>query len=250
ASASVRERVGAHVAAAACPTCETAEEALEEVREASELFWRDVGVSLPAREGAGGRPALVHTTEGRRSAGAPVGVVELALLFVRQDGVRLVELLEARLCPGVTGIAIGVVFGCQLPEGATDLLLRGILLHPQYLVVILVLSHLNPLSACHFVLQLLLATTTLAGLMSLSPFTKPISYTCAMTFSANCGLGGTTASASWIAGSNCSPTLPTRLIPSDSRLRMRPSLTAMTPGRIVVGSVVVEAAATARSRSS
>src|SRR5690606_13905032 len=42
ASASVRERVGPNVAAAASPTCEAAEEALEEVREASELFWRDV----------------------------------------------------------------------------------------------------------------------------------------------------------------------------------------------------------------
>src|SRR5690606_26867819 len=81
--------------------------------------------------------------ERRDVAGAAVLVVQLPLLLVRQDGVRLVYLLEALLSLRVARVAVGVVLGGQLTEGAADLLLARALLDPQGLVVVLVSGHLT-----------------------------------------------------------------------------------------------------------
>src|SRR5690606_35552470 len=117
------ERVGAGAAEvggeAAARAAEAAEERLEEVGEVGELLGGD------GAEGGAAR------CERRHVAGGAVLVVHAPLLGVGEDGVRLVDLLEALLGPGVVGVTVGVVLGGQLAEGAPDLVLGRALWYPQ-----------------------------------------------------------------------------------------------------------------------
>src|SRR5690606_10479837 len=187
-------------------------------------------------------------------------VVHAPLLGVGEDGVRLVDLLEALLGPGVVGVTVGVVLGGQLAEGAPDLVLGRALRYPQDLVVVLVGCHGSPHGQGHGhghgharrhgrgrgqgrghgparrprrapqPASSSAKTVTRATRTRRSPCTKPASNTWSMVPGVAPSRSGPVVGASWWLGTTGSPGRPTSLTSRASRARSRPSLTAITPG--------------------
>src|SRR5204863_8374804 len=91
---------------------------------------------------------------------AAAGVELLALVRVADDVVGRLDLLEALLGRVVVRVAVGVVLAGELAVGPLDLVLRGLLVHPEGLVWVL-----------HS------ATTTRAVLSTTSPALYPFSTT-------------------------------------------------------------------------
>jgi hypothetical protein len=129
-----------------------AEEGREEVREAAvRVLAREPAVrAARAVRPRPGRSAGEPLREVRPGVGIDVGglgllvalpvgpeaIVQLALLGVAQDLVRLVDLLEARLGLGVAGVDVGVVLARELAERGADRLLARLAPHAQYPVVV------------------------------------------------------------------------------------------------------------------
>ena len=79
----------------------------------------------------GALPGLVFLPAG------PKLIVFLALVGIRQDFVRLVDLLESRFRIGVAWIDVRVELTCQLAIGRPDLLLGRRFRYPQKRVIVL-----------------------------------------------------------------------------------------------------------------
>src|SRR5690625_3780891 len=124
---------GLEAEAGAASTERAAEQALEEVTEAVQVF------GVHALETG---LLACGTCERHPAAFAAELVVEAALLFVVQDGVGLVDLLEPLLGGRIIGVAVRVIGSSQLAEGAAYLLLRGGPGYAQYVVIVLVLCQL------------------------------------------------------------------------------------------------------------
>ena len=101
-----------------------AEERVEDVAEPEARAAEDIGdVDVVGTEAAG-------------AVGVAVAVVVDALLVVREDGVRLVDLLELLLGVGVVR-DVGVELARKFEERALDRLCVGVLCHAEHLVEVL-----------------------------------------------------------------------------------------------------------------
>ena len=117
-------RAGLHTPAATSPGGRAPEERVEDVAERPKA----------AAE------SLVAAGAGAVDAGVPEHVVRLPALAIRQDAIRLVELLEALLRP-VAGVDVGVMALRRTAEGALDLLVGGAALDAEHLVIVALDRH-------------------------------------------------------------------------------------------------------------
>src|SRR5208282_1478356 len=95
-----------------------------------------------ARFGSGRSRVASRITPGRNVVRVePVLIVDLALLFVPQDIVGFLDILELLFRRFVVGIEIRMILARQVPVRLADLLGLGLAIHPERFVVVLLYAN-------------------------------------------------------------------------------------------------------------
>src|SRR5690606_5501494 len=216
--------------AAAAPSREQVAEPAETAEEVAQVLDADLLATEPA-EAAEAAGAAAPESGGDEAAHL---VVLLALLGVGEDRVRLRDFLETLFGFRVAGVGVGVELLGELAIGALDLLLGGVGRHLQDGVEVLLhpvaihCSSLSCVSSSASSASSTYSTATSAG-RTRRPFRRyPRRSSSLTTRRPEPSFGAMTAS--WISGSNGSPTGGTisspwslRIVNSCSRVRCMPA---------------------------